>query len=320
MGAKRFLILKTAAVALCVVVLAATGCRGGIDKVAAVNNKSIEIKGVQGNVQGNGEEDIEAVVGSVRHKGTDAKDLRNDIEREKKERTSDRDADGEAQQPEDEGSFAGEKDRGTDTGSEITGAGEGYEDGQDGSAVSVSSIPISESADNLWDGERADDTSECDSDSGFESEQSEYNYDSGVDEQGFAEDAGEYDYDSEYGDEPMSEPEVSGESVETVEVEDSSESLTYLGQFVATAYCSCSLCTGAYSSGYTASGTWATEGRTVACNIYPFGTRLMIDGNIYVVEDNGWSPYGDAWVDLFFDSHEAALAYGCRTVDVYLVN
>lgn len=102
--------------------------------------------------------------------------------------------------------------------------------------------------------------------------------------------------------------------------EDDGQNLTYLGTWTATAYCACEICTGIYSSGYTASGTLATEGRTVACNSLPFGTQLMIDGHIYTVEDTGWSPYGDAWLDFFFDSHDSALAFGVREVEVYLVN
>lgn len=94
----------------------------------------------------------------------------------------------------------------------------------------------------------------------------------------------------------------------------------YLGEWTATAYCPCEICCGEYSSGYTASGTLATEGRTIACNSLPFGTELMIDGVIYTVEDTGYSPYGDEWVDIFFSDHDSALAYGVRTIDVYLVN
>ena len=101
--------------------------------------------------------------------------------------------------------------------------------------------------------------------------------------------------------------------------EDYSENLTYLGEFTATAYCACPICCGEYSSGYTASGTLATEGRTIACNSLPFGTQVMIEGHTYVVEDTGWSPYGENWLDIFFASHDAALAYGMRTVDVYLI-
>ena len=49
------------------------------------------------------------------------------------------------------------------------------------------------------------------------------------------------------------------------------------------------------------------------------GTQVMIDGNIYTVEDTGWSPYGDAWIDIYFDSHEVALCFGVQMKEVYLV-
>lgn len=193
-------------------------------------------------------------------------------------------------------------------------------------------VDYAESADNtVSDMESTDSTGW---DGGMENDSSVSEY-SAVDGSGFTEDAEQYVYDStgqyeyedpgtmesgegsteEY-DEPMSESEVS----DTEYVAEPTGEMTYLGKFVSTAYCACPICTGSYSTGYTASGTVATEGRTVACNIYPFGTQLMIDGHIYTVEDTGWSPYGDAWIDLFFERHESALAYGCRTVDVYLVN
>lgn len=101
--------------------------------------------------------------------------------------------------------------------------------------------------------------------------------------------------------------------------EDYSENLTYLGEFTATAYCACPICCGEYSSGYTASGTLAEEGRTIACNSLPFGTQVMIDSHIYTVEDTGWSPYGENWLDIFYQDHDSALAFGMRTVDVYLI-
>lgn len=135
---------------------------------------------------------------------------------------------------------------------------------------------------------------------------------------------------SEDGDgEPM--PELLGEGIndpdettqsvdEGNEDGDDGQNLTYLGTYFATGYCPGSCCCGEYATGYTASGTLATEGRTVACNTLPFGTQLLIDGHIYTVEDTGYSPYGDAWLDIFFESHDSALAFGLRNVEVYLVN
>ena len=99
---------------------------------------------------------------------------------------------------------------------------------------------------------------------------------------------------------------------------DTDGGLTCLGTWTCTAYCSCVDCT-TDGNGYTASATFATEGRTIACNSLPMGTQVMIDGNIYTVEDTGWSPYGDAWIDIYFDSHEAALCFGVQMKEVYLV-
>jgi len=94
--------------------------------------------------------------------------------------------------------------------------------------------------------------------------------------------------------------------------------LTYIGTYTCTAYCACEICTGIYCSGYTASGTWATEGRTIACNTLPMGTEVVIDGNTYVVEDTGWSPYGEAWIDIFFEDHQRASDFGVQSKDVFI--
>ena len=107
---------------------------------------------------------------------------------------------------------------------------------------------------------------------------------------------------------PIEEPETSTEPL-----------LTSLGYWTITAYCACPICTGEYATGYTASGTLATEGRTVASNVLPFGTQVVIDGNTYTVEDTGYSPYGDNWIDIYFDSHDAALEFGVQEKEVYLL-
>lgn len=127
------------------------------------------------------------------------------------------------------------------------------------------------------------------------------------------------DYIEQYSEVPESDYQQEVISPYEEPADDYSEDLTYLGEFIATAYCPASCCCGEYASGYTASGTLAEEGRTIACNSLPFGTQVMIEGHTYVVEDTGWSPYGENWLDIFFASHDAALAYGMRTVDVYLI-
>lgn len=91
---------------------------------------------------------------------------------------------------------------------------------------------------------------------------------------------------------------------------------TYLGTFTLTAYCNCAKCCGT-AGNLTASGTWPVAGRTVAMGGVPFGTQLMINGNVYTVEDLG-TPYGH--VDIFFNSHEEALAFGRQSAEVYQLN
>lgn len=91
----------------------------------------------------------------------------------------------------------------------------------------------------------------------------------------------------------------------------------YLGKFTLTAYCSCGKCCGKWAGGNTASGTRPTPGRTVAMGGVPFGTKLLINGHVYTVEDRGTS-YGH--VDIFFGSHGGALNFGRKYADVYKVN
>ena len=103
---------------------------------------------------------------------------------------------------------------------------------------------------------------------------------------------------------------------ESKEEEKSDSSGTYLGNFKLTAYCPCAKCCGK-TDGINASGTKATQGRTVAMGGVPFGTKLSINGKSYVVEDRG-TAYGH--IDIFFDSHSAALQFGKKYADVYQVD
>lgn len=77
------------------------------------------------------------------------------------------------------------------------------------------------------------------------------------------------------------------------------------------AYCPCKKCCG-WNTGITYSGTMATQGRTVACNLnkFPIGTVLLVDGHEYVVEDTG--NLSENTIDIYFDSHDEALKYGSQ--------
>lgn len=84
--------------------------------------------------------------------------------------------------------------------------------------------------------------------------------------------------------------------------------LVSLGVYKISAYCPCIKCCGK-TDGITASGTQATAGRTAAMNGVPFGTRIVIDGHEYTVEDRGGG-LGKKIIDIYFDSHEEALNSG----------
>ncbi len=95
-----------------------------------------------------------------------------------------------------------------------------------------------------------------------------------------------------------------------------------LGKFVITAYCTCRVCCGVYSGGNrTASGTVPTSNHTIAVDtsVIPFGTKVVINGQVYVAEDRGGAIKGKR-IDMFFMTHSEALRWGRRTMEVYLAD
>lgn len=92
-----------------------------------------------------------------------------------------------------------------------------------------------------------------------------------------------------------------------------------LGIFSTTAYCRCSICSSGHNITY--AGTVPTINHTISADIrkFPLGTKLMIDGTVYTVEDIGSSIVGNK-LDIFFGSHQEALEYGVQKVEVFSVN
>ncbi len=89
----------------------------------------------------------------------------------------------------------------------------------------------------------------------------------------------------------------------------------------ATGYCACSICCGEYASGYTADGSLATAGHTIAApSTYSFGTQLYLPyfDRVFEVEDRGGAIQGNR-IDVYFDTHEEALRFGVRTFEVYIL-
>lgn len=93
-----------------------------------------------------------------------------------------------------------------------------------------------------------------------------------------------------------------------------------LGEFKTTAYCSCSRCCGK-SDGITATGTHATEGRTIAVDpsVIPYGAKVKIGDCEYVAEDCGGAIKGKV-IDVFIGDHNRASEYGVRYEEVFLID
>lgn len=95
-----------------------------------------------------------------------------------------------------------------------------------------------------------------------------------------------------------------------------------IGTVVTTGYCDCSICCGKWAGGNTASGTKPKADHTLAVDAkspkVPMGTKIVMDGKTYKVEDTGdFAKYGTDF-DIYFSSHVDALAWGKRKLKAYL--
>ena len=88
-----------------------------------------------------------------------------------------------------------------------------------------------------------------------------------------------------------------------------------------TAYCPCARCCGQYADGMTACGHVIEAGDTfvAADKRYAFGTEMIIPGynheRTVKVLDRGGAIKGDR-IDVFFPSHQEALEWGVKYLDV----
>lgn len=94
----------------------------------------------------------------------------------------------------------------------------------------------------------------------------------------------------------------------------------YQGNYKITFYCPCSKCCGKWADGYTATGTLATQGRTIAVDPkkIPYGSEVYIEGlGWFVAEDCGGAIKGNR-IDVFMDDHQKALQAGIMNTVVWL--
>ena len=83
-----------------------------------------------------------------------------------------------------------------------------------------------------------------------------------------------------------------------------------------TGYCACPKCCGKGAKGITAAGTRPMQGRTVAAprNV-PLGTKVLIDGKPFTVEDRTARRFDGRW-DIYFERHQDAKNFGKRKLKV----
>lgn len=97
-----------------------------------------------------------------------------------------------------------------------------------------------------------------------------------------------------------------------------------LGNVVTSGYCNCPICCGIWSGGPTASGVYPTSNHTIAVDasnpFVPMGTKVVMNGVEYTVEDTGaFARYGVQF-DVYYDSHSAASAHGHQTWECFLAD
>lgn len=84
-----------------------------------------------------------------------------------------------------------------------------------------------------------------------------------------------------------------------------------------TAYCACPKCCGPNARGITASGKKVAVGMVAGPRRIPLGTKVLIGGNPYTVEDRTAKRYDGRW-DIYFDNHKQALRFGKRELKVII--
>lgn len=97
-----------------------------------------------------------------------------------------------------------------------------------------------------------------------------------------------------------------------------------LGSVVTSGYCNCPICCGRWSGGPTASGAMPQADHTIAVDaqnpIVPIGTKIVMNGVEYTVEDTGnFARYGVAF-DVYYDNHSEASAHGHQTWEAYIAD
>ncbi len=89
---------------------------------------------------------------------------------------------------------------------------------------------------------------------------------------------------------------------------------------VVTAYCPCQICCGKYANGFTHTGLPAKKGVVaVDPSVIPLGSRVYVDGYGYAIAADTGGAIKGTRVDVCFDTHAEALAWGMQKAKVFLL-
>ena len=107
------------------------------------------------------------------------------------------------------------------------------------------------------------------------------------------------------------------------EIPNLSSRTTMSEQYEVTYYCSCEKCCDEWANNRKdgkvigAGGVELIAGFSVAADL-PFGSRLLIDGREYEVQDRGGAIKGKR-IDIYCESHDEAIKLGRRTATVEII-
>lgn len=97
-----------------------------------------------------------------------------------------------------------------------------------------------------------------------------------------------------------------------------------LGPVVTSGYCNCAACCGVWAGGPTASGVYPTANHTIAVDashpFVPIGTKVVMNGVEYVVEDTGAFDQFGVQFDVYYGDHASASAHGHQTWEAYIAD
>lgn len=104
-----------------------------------------------------------------------------------------------------------------------------------------------------------------------------------------------------------------------VPVQTQANNLSSMGECKITYYCACKSCSGKWGD-VTSTGTRCVEGKTVAVDpsVIAYGTKLLIDGHVYIAEDCGGNVKGDH-IDIYLDDHDLTEKLGVKYTNVWIV-